>query len=273
MKIATIIVLLFWCFSISYTQSRLAWFPSDINIQPFTANFIEPRAGFAFELGGNKIRLDIGRSQDIVHVLNGNSNLSFGIDLFTFTRLRAESEFHFPVEAIDYLFGINSGYKIINSSAEYGLRFRLSHISAHFVDGQYDYKINFWRDGRTATVYTREFIEFFPYYRFNGLRFYAGYTYLFHRKPVEIGRGIYQLGFDYYYTEFKNIYPYVAYDFELEKVNKYSGNHILTAGIKFGDYKSRGLSLTITYFAGKSIHGEYYDLNESYTTIGFNLDL
>ena len=110
-------------------------------------------------MGGKKIRLDISRSQDIFHLDNKNSSLSFGIDLFTFTRLRAESEFHFPVEAIDYLFGINSGYKITNENTEYGLRFRLSHISAHFVDGQYDYKLNFWRNGRTATVYTREFIE------------------------------------------------------------------------------------------------------------------
>lgn len=267
-------VYFFMMFSIiALPQSKLTWFPSDINIQPFTANFIEPRAGFAFELGGKKIRLDISRSQDIVNIRNDNSSLSFGIDLFTFTRLRAESEFHFPVEAIDYLFGINSGYKITDQNSEYGLRFRLSHISAHFVDGQYDYKINFWRDGRTATVYTREFIELFPYYRFNGVRFYAGFTYLFHRKPVDIGRGIYQLGFDYYYTEFKNLYPYVAYDFKLEKVNKFSGSNILTAGVRFGDYKSRGLSVAVTYFAGKSVHGEYYDLNESYTTIGFNLDL
>lgn len=268
-----LITLLSICSFNIFSQSKTTWFPSDINIQPFTANFIEPKAGFAFEMGGKKIRLDISRSQDIFLLNNKNSSLSFGIDLFTFTRLRAESEFHFPVEAIDYLFGINSGYKITNDNTEYGLRFRLSHISAHFVDGQYDYKLNFWRNGRTATVYTREFIELFPYYRYNGLRVYGGLTYLFHRKPLDIGRGIYQAGFDYYYTKFENIYPYVAYDFKLEIVNKFCGNNILTAGVKFGDYKSRGLSLAITYFAGKSVHGEYYDLNESYTTIGFNLDL
>ena len=270
----TLIVLLFLLVPGSLSaQSSAKWFPSDINIQPFTANFLEPKAGFAFEMGGKKIRLDISRSQDILHLDNENSTLSFGIDLFTFTRLRAESEFHFPVEAIDYLFGINSGYKITNDNTEYGLRFRLSHISAHFVDGQYDYKLNFWRNGRTATVYTREFIELFPYYRYNGCRVYAGLTYLFHRKPLDIGRGIYQAGFDYYYTKFDNIYPYVAYDFKLEKINKFSGSNILTAGIKFGDYKSRGISIAISYLSGKSVHGEYYDLNESYTTIGFNLDL
>ncbi len=257
----------------SYSQSQLTWFPSNVNIQPFTANFLEPRAGFAFEMGGKRIRLDISRSQDVFHLNNENSTLSFGVDLFTFTRLRAESEFHFPVEAIDYLFGINSGYKITKNNTEYGMRFRLSHISAHFVDGQYDYKLNFWRNGKTATVYTREFIELFPYYKYDGLRVYAGLTYLFHRKPLDIGRSSYQAGFDYYYTKFENIYPYVAYDFKLEKINTFSGSNILTAGIKFGDYKSRGISVAVTYISGKSLHGEYYNLNESYTTIGFNLDL
>lgn len=256
-----------------FSQTSTTWFPSEINVQPFTANFIEPRAGFQFEMGGNKIRLDISRSTDIIQFHKENSLLSFGFDLFTYTRLRAESEFHFPVEAVDYLFGLNSGYKISDMNSEYGFRFRLSHISAHFVDGQYDYKINFWRDGRTATVYTREFIELFPFYRYEGLRFYAGLTYLFHRKPLDIGRGIFQSGFDYYYKGFENIYPFAAYDFKLQQIDKWSGSNILTAGIKFGNYNSRGLSLAITYFSGKSLHGEYYDFNETYTTVGFNLDL
>lgn len=273
MKKLVLLILFILCSVTTFPQSLVTWFPSDINIQPFTANFIEPRTGFAFELGGQKIRLDIGRSQDIINIRNENSTLSFGADLFTFTRLRAESEFHFPVETVDYLFGINSGYRVINQNSEYGFRFRLSHISAHLVDGQYDYKINFWRDGKSAITYTREFIELFPFYSYEGLRLYMGLIYLFHRKPVDVGRGIYQAGFDYYYTGFKDIYPYVAYDFKLEEINKFSGSSILTAGVKFGNYYSRGLSLSVTYFAGKSIHGEYYNLNESYTTIGFNLDL
>ena len=267
-----ILILLYFSTQLS-AQSQVTWFPSSLNIQPFTANFLEPRAGFAFQTGGNKIRLDISRSQDVAQIDYKNFTLSFGADLFTFTRLRAESEFHFPVETIDYLFGINSGCRVIKENNEYGLRFRLSHISAHFVDGQYDYKINFWRNGRSAIVYTREFIELFPYYSFNNLRFYGGFSWLIHRKPFDTGREVYQAGFDYYYTKFENIFPYVAYDFKLTRINKYSGSNILTTGIKFGDYKSKGLSLAVTYFAGKSIHGEYYNLNESYTTIGFNLDL
>ena len=39
-----------------------------------------------------------------------NSKLSFGADLFTYTLLRSQSDFHFPVDAVDYLFGVNFGY-------------------------------------------------------------------------------------------------------------------------------------------------------------------
>jgi hypothetical protein len=273
-KMIKFIFVTFLLSSIYLIQAQTTtWFPSNFNVRPFTANFLEPKAGFAFQTGGNKIRLDISRSTDIAQINYQNSTLSFGMDLFTYTRLRAESEFHFPVETIDYLFGVNSAYKIADGDNEYGLRFRLSHISAHFVDGQYDYKINYWRNGRPAIVYTREFVELFPFYGFNSLRIYAGFSYLFHRKPLDINREVYNFGFDYYYTNLGTIFPFIAYNFKLDKINKYSGSNILTAGVKFGDYKSRGLSLAISYFAGKSIHGEYYNLNESYTTLGFNLDL
>ena len=87
------------------------WFPKDLNIQPFTANFIEPRAGTMFGLDENKIRLDIGLSKDILQLFSGKETISFGADLFTYTRLRSENDFKFPVETIDYLFGINAGYK------------------------------------------------------------------------------------------------------------------------------------------------------------------
>ncbi len=110
-KMIKFIFVTFLVSTISLIQAQTTtWFPSNLNVQPFTANFLEPKAGFAFQTGGNKIRLDISRSTDIAQINYQNSTLSFGMDLFTFTRLRAESEFHFPVETIDYLFGINSAY-------------------------------------------------------------------------------------------------------------------------------------------------------------------
>jgi hypothetical protein len=259
--------------NISLFAQQGEWFPDKLNIQPFTANMIEPKAGFQF-MDNKKIRLDIGTSTDFYHYTNGSSVLSFGGDLFTYTRLRKEKDFHFPVEAVDYLFGVNAGYKVTEGHVEYGARLRLSHISAHFVDGQYDYTIAGWRNNTHPRVYSREFLELFPYYRYEGLRGYVGLTYLFHVSPVEIGKGIYQAGFDYYIPGLvKAFSPFIAYDFKLAEYEKFYGNNIITAGIKFGNFKERGFSLNASYYTGKSVHGEYFDKNEKYFTFGFNLDL
>jgi len=245
-----------------------------LNIQPFTANFLEPKAGFAFLLNKSQLRLDISSSSDIYHYKNENLVLSLGADLFTFTRLRGENDFHFPVEAIDYLFGVNAGYRISEGDNEYGFRFRLSHISAHFVDGQYDYSINGWRNGKNPRVFSKEFIELFPFYRLEGFRAYAGLTYLFHVNPDRVGKGLYQLGFDYYMSSLTDMFtPFLAYDFKLGSIEKYYGNNIISAGIKFGNYKEKGFSIILSYLSGKSIHGEYFDVNENYVTLGFNVDL
>lgn len=273
MRKLTLILLLLT--SISFPQQTTNWFPSELNIQPFTANFIEPKAGFVFGLDENKIRLDIGTSQDIVHLIDQDFTISFGADLFTYTRLRSTSDFKFPVETIDYLFGINAGYKKILCENEIGLRFRFSHISAHLVDGQYDEQESEWRDGRNPFVFSKEFVEIFPYYRINSFRFYAGLTYIFHIIPENIKKGIYQVGFDYYALPIATgvFTPFVAYDFKLSGIETYSGNNIITAGVKFGKWNKKGFSIHFTYISGKSVHGEYYDLSENYTNIGFNLNL
>ena len=260
--------------SITVAQVKEEWFPDQLNIRPFAANILEPKAGISLMTGESRLRLDISTSQDFYKRESGNTELSFGGDLFTYTRLKSESDFHFPVEAIDYLFGFNSGYKIVNKVDEYGFRLRLSHISAHFVDGKYDPKIQNWSDGDRPRVFSREFIELSPYYRYKGFRTYIGLTYLFHVTPKNIGRGIYQVGFDYYmnWMNTSMFVPYIAYDFKLNKIDVLAGNNIFTAGIKFGNTFGKGISLAYSYFSGRSIQGEYYDRNESYSAIGINLD-
>lgn len=258
-----------------YSQNQKEWFPDNLNIQPFTANIIEPRAGFEFLLGRNEIRLYVGTSRDFYNVSDDNSILSFGADFFTYSLLRSERDFHFPVDAIDYLFGLNAGYRIKDEDKEYGARFRLSHISAHFVDGHFDYGTNKWRNGRTPQVYSREFLEVFPFFKINNLRLYAGFTYIFNVTPDFLGKEIFQTGFDYYFSEtgFGIFNPFAAYDFKLSKIKKFSGNHSFVLGVKFGNYNSKGFSIRFSYLSGKSIHGEYFDINENYSSIGFNLDL
>jgi Protein of unknown function (DUF1207) len=272
----TILLLFILTFIIEISaQENQEWFPSGLNIQPFAANFLEPRAGFNYLLAEKNIRLDIGTSSDIYKIENGNKTLSFGADLFTYTRLRSEKSFKFPVEAVDYLFGINSGYKITSENNEYGFRFRFAHISAHLVDGSFDHTNNQWMNDRSPFVYSREFFELFPFYSVNSFRVYSGFTYIFHVVPTDIGKEIYQAGFDNYFTNFsvKAFTPFISYDFKLQKIGKYAGSNILTGGIKFGKWNGKGFVVSISYYTGKSVQGEFYDINENYASLGFNMEL
>jgi hypothetical protein len=262
--------------SIKLYSQKTELFPGELNVQPFTANLLEPKLGFLFHLPENELRLDIGNSVDILqYQLSDYEKLSIGADLFTYTLLRGEKDFHFPVDAVDYMFGINGSYKFVNENKEYGARIRISHISAHFADGHYDGSAGQWRDGLNPRVYSREFIELMPYYKINSIRIYAGLTYLFHVTPDYIGNDSYQLGFDYYAKGIisQTLTPFIAYDFKLVNIDKYSANHSFVAGLKFGKPDSRGVSFYFNFYSGKSIHGEYFDMNKTYSAIGINLDL
>lgn len=270
-------ILLFLALSInSYAQNKVEYFPSDLNISPFAANILEPKLGFVIQTGKNDLRLDIGNTMDFVMIeLNEKTKLSFGADLFTFTLLRGESNFHFPVDAVDYLFGFNAGIKIIEDNISYGARLRLSHISAHFVDGHYDGANQRWRDGLNPRVYSREFIELMPFYQINDLRLYLGFTYLINVDPVYLGKDSYQFGVDYFASGLisKYISPFVGYDVKLVNLTAYTANNTFQAGVKIGKPFGKGFRVYFQYYSGKSIHGEYFDFNNEYSAIGFNLDL
>ncbi|MFA6979401.1 MAG: DUF1207 domain-containing protein [Ignavibacteriaceae bacterium] len=258
-----------------FAQQKFELFPSELNIKPFVANTLEPKAGFMFMSGKNSLRLDIGTSKDFVQFGNDEKTYSFGGDFFTFTKLRGEKDFHFPVDAVDYLFGLNGSIKIKNANSECGLRMRLSHISAHFVDGHFDNYTGAWRGGRTPRVYSREFVEFTPFYLVNDLRVYTSYSYLFHVVPKEIGKSIFQIGGEKFFNlSFADyLFPFIAYDLRLTKIGKYSGTNSLSAGVKIGKKNSGGISFIVDYFSGNNIHGEYFDYKEKYVAFGLNLDL
>ena len=275
MRLFFITIFLFSINFLSSAQTKTEWFPVDLNIQPFTANFLEPKTGFQYLFNTDKVRIDIGTSHDLVICQTEGQTYSFGADFFTYTRARSEAKFRFPVETIDYMFGVNGGFKSSNKKNEWGARLRFSHISSHLVDGYYDNEAGKWLDGREPFVYSKEFIELIGYYKILGIRIYTGVTYNFHIIPEEIKKGIIQLGFDYYSKQLKTsaFIPFVAYDFKLAGINKYFGNNSISAGIKFGEPTSRGFSIFVSYLSGKSVHGEFYDLSENYATIGINLDI
>jgi hypothetical protein len=275
MRSILIVILIFFLKISSVAQTKTELFPSDLNIQPFAAYFLEPKTGFQYMFDIDKVRIDIGTSHDIIHWKIKNESFSFGADFFTFTRARSEDNFKFPVETVDYLFGVNGGYKYKNENNEWGARLRFSHISAHLVDGYFDSDSESWLNGREPFVYSREFFELIGYYKVHGIRIYGGITYNIHVVPDEIKKAMFQAGFDYYAVQLiTSVFtPFIAYDFKLTGIDEYTGNYIVSMGIKFGQPESRGFSILASYFSGKSVHGEFYDLNESYATIGINLDI
>lgn len=251
------------------------WFPDGLLVQPFNANFLEPRLGFLIESRRNNLHLDIGSSMDVYRArINGKGEISFGADFFTYTFLRGEKDFHFPVDAVDYLFGLNMGYKVSGYKSEYGFRLRLSHISAHFVDGHYDGTNARWRDNKNPIVYSREFLELTNFYTVDDLRLYAGVTYTFHLDPNDLGKDSYEAGAEYFYSGFggKLIYPFAAYDLRIVHLDDYYANHTLLLGIKLGSKDSRGFRVYFKYYKGKNIHGEYYSEDDEYSSFGFNLE-
>ncbi len=281
LKVKLIIFFVLFLSSVSFSQLQTDDFPLALNIQPFTANYLEPKAGFLIATNENKLRLDISTSRDIIHWYQSDSSIiSVGADLFTYTRLRSTDDFKFPVETIDYLFGINTGYKLyLKDNQELGLRFRLSHISTHLVDGQFDAQLQKWREGREPIVYSKEFIELFPYYKFDYFRAYTGFTYNFHVIPKVIKKINFNLGFEFYFNNIINqfVTPFVAYDFRLNGYDSYHGNNTIQVGINLNKsvipFTAGGINIYYSYYSGKSIHGQYYDISEKYSGVGFNFEL
>jgi hypothetical protein len=269
-----IFVFAFLISSLAFPQTW-EYFPNELNVNPFIANPIEPRMGFMFKTEGNELRLDIGNSMDLAWLETKSGKFSVGADFFTWTLLKKEENFHFPVDAVDYLFGLNFGYKRVAHDYSFGTRVRISHISAHLVDGHFDKTNYLWLNGQMPRVYSREFIEVMPFYQYRSLRMYIGLTYLFHVDPEVNRKDQYQAGFDYVRKDFiyDNVSPFIALDAKLTDRFAESPNISFHAGIKFGKQFGRGLSIYYDYYSGVSLHGEYYDFREKYSGIGLNLDL
>ncbi|MBI5729653.1 MAG: DUF1207 domain-containing protein [Ignavibacteriales bacterium] len=273
--------LIFMIFIVSFvnqaqtvTETEYEFFPNDLIIHPFTANQLEPKLGFVFRMNSNQLWLNIGNSMDLIRIKRDSEIFSIGADLFTWTLLKKEDNFRFPVDAVDYMFGLNFGFKTAVHNYSFGGRIRLSHISAHFVDGHFDKDKQQWKDGMDPRVFSREFVEVLGFYSFNNIRVYLGGTYLYHVEPSGIGKASVQAGLEYFMKDALsyNISPYIAADGTM-KTNDKKRNFTLNAGIKFGKIEGRGLRIFYQYYNGYDINGEYFDVKREHSTLGINLDL
>jgi len=262
----------------SSSANQLTFVSSGLLFKPLVANTYEPRDGMLAEAGKNRLRLDIGNSVDLLQYrfANDSSLLTMGSDFFTYTLLRGEQHFHFPVDASDYFFGVNFNYKKDLDGGIFSSRLRISHISSHFVDGHYDNTVGAWKDSRPPVVYSREFLDgvaaFEPGSMNNNVRVYAGLTYLFHVDPKNLARFIAEGGAEYHNSLWSSVNLYAAYQATLLKVLETSVRHNVQIGGKFGQWDGRGLNLYASYFSGYSIHGEYYNVKDNYFALGFLIE-
>lgn len=246
----------------------------DLLFRPLTANTFEPRVGAIIEADDEKLRLDIGSSIDLTE-FNPSENIAMrlGADFFTYTRLRSQSNFKFPVETSDYFFGINASMLMKQENYNIGARVRIAHISSHLVDGYTgkDYVFT-----QMPFVYSREFLDIvFSYERsfiVDKIRVYAGNNFIFSTRPKNVAKLVPQLGLDFE----QKLYDFVSLDGGIDW--KLAGSHGKTEsqkavqlGLMFHTSKGSGLLLSYYHYSGASIHGMFYDKTDNYNGIGFQV--
>ncbi|HRE41529.1 MAG TPA: DUF1207 domain-containing protein [Ignavibacteria bacterium] len=265
----------------NYTNSsrvnKIEFLSSPEIFTPLKASIFESRIGGWKDLNNNLVRLDIGYSPDLITFRSRNSVSAVGVDFFTFSSLRSESNFKFPVEAIDYNFGVKYSYsKHLNKKLSLEGRFRLAHISAHLQDG-YIYP-------RTDTiftpfVYSREYIDLsailnYKYSKRIFIRTQVSLNYLINSKPDEFGKFYLQFGFENFIKVYKNFNFYFSNEFRLVSVKSSTNlNYNLETGFKIGGLNNRGLSLFFTLYDGQDYRGQFYDKYLNYKSIGFTFDI
>lgn len=237
--------------------------------KPLTANTFEPRVGCLFNSKDNKLRLDIGTSVDLIAINATKSYpLRLGADFFTYTRLRSQGRMKFPVETSDYFFGVNASGKTYLFEKPLFFRIRLAHISSHLVDG-------FAKDSiflKMPFVYSREFADIVAAFDMKSVRVYAGLNYIFSTKPKGIMPLNPQAGFDFEQKFNKWFSVRGGYDFKLLGINDvFTAVHTAQLGLFFKTDEYLGVLLNLNGFRGKSIHGMFYNENESYYGFGFQL--
>jgi hypothetical protein len=251
-------------------------------IPPLLADPLEPKIAVMPSLSERTLQLDIGSSTDLYQ--SESKDFAIGVDFGTYSRLKRTNEFKFPVDAIDYLFGVNASWKKpCNSDMlpfdTFSAKVKISHISAHFEDGHYSagqwITQPEWRETIPFT-YSREFVNLVLALSSPEHRLYAGYQYLYHTLPSGINPHAFQAGFElstpgnsYIATDFK-LLP--IWQPSLEATRGHRGTWNLQAGIRLNNIGLEKVRVACNYYSGISRQGMYFYHPESFTSAGVIID-
>lgn len=249
---------------------------------PFAGKY-EPRVGASWLSEVDGLRLDIGTRVSLhSDTVKHRSTFDAGAEFFTWTRLRSEGGFKFPVESVDYDFGLYATARMMAFGGD-GIvdsRLRIAHISAHRVDGDKE----ILRDPSVADVYSREFVDISFGASSNSYplpvgRFYVGGLWLFHVIPDSLAGITPYIGFDAT-IDFTvddpsdgRGWPGIRLGGEL-RLNTEVGTTLetmLKLGLWIGGDESKGLMIEGGWYHGHSPFGPYYPEVASTAFVGFSL--
>lgn len=243
--------------------------------KPLTANIYESRMGAVFTDNNERLRLDIGGNYDFYKIVDDSQfKLFLGAEFFTYTRLRSEGNFKFPVETTDFYFGINGTSKFEIGGFPLESRLRIAHISTHLSDGYSSGGI-FYKE---PFVYSREFLDLIVATQKSGFRPYIGSIIIFSFIPKDVNLIIPQLGLEYLYSISQNFELLAAYDLKIDGYKDLETNELnfkpmnmIVAGIIYRTNQNRGILIKIERYFGKNYYGQFYKLCDNYFGIGFEL--
>jgi hypothetical protein len=251
-------------------------------VAPLLADPLEPKIAVMPSLSERTLQLDIGSSTDLYQ--SDSKEFAVGVDFGTYSRLKRTHEFKFPVDAIDYLFGVNASWKKpFNSDMLpfdiFSAKVKLSHISAHFEDGHYSAGQWITQSEWTRAIpftYSREFVNVVLALSSPKHRVYAGYQYLYHTLPAGINPHAFQAGIElstpgntYIATDLK-LLP--VWQPSLEATRGHRGTWNLQAGVHLDGIGLEKVRVACTYYSGISRQGMYFYHPESFTTAGIIID-
>lgn len=183
-----------------------------------------------------------------------------GIEGAGFFQMRQEGS-KFPLESSDGLVGIYA--EAAQSLWMYQLRF--THISAHLSDGALA--------GRSAFVYTREFLSLRVARQLGFVRPYVGYHYLVHVAPA-VPKHTLQLGaYSILPWHWGIVHPYLGADLRLRNAEEGTTYQLGAGAALVSKSGLPPLRILAQYQEGHDLRGQYFREKLKKWTFGLELDI
>jgi hypothetical protein len=258
--------------------------PSGLHFRPLLGNQQEAHFGILYYTETSNLKVDIGNSIDVVSFMfpADSCRLTFGIDFMAYAYSTSYKGNRLQIDALDGFFGGNAVFSKKTDGGRLIGRFRVTHNSAHLVDGHFDQATDKWIGDKKPIPFTKDFGELLlANERLNDkylLKYYGGVSYSTLVRPIELKKYAFIGGVETGLIDFwgkvmhKETELFLSYNINLIGIPKYVANNNIMLGTKFGAWNDKGLMLYLDYYSGQNFLSEYYKDRISRFGIGFLVD-